>query len=41
MSDVLLEKKTIEIGDILGVLGKRPFKLSESFNRYVEEKTSA
>lgn len=38
MSKVLLEKKTIEIGDIIGVLGKRPFKLSEGFNTYVEEK---
>lgn len=38
LSNVLLEKKTIEITDILNVLGERPFKTSESFSRYVEEK---
>jgi AFG3 family protein len=40
MSQVLLEKKTIEIGDILKVLGDRPFKVSEGFSRYAEEKLS-
>lgn len=36
MSDLLLKKKTIEINDIMSVLGKRPFDQRDSFTEYIE-----
>lgn len=40
MSQILLQKKTIEIDDIVSVLGNRPFSTSDSFKKYLEEKSS-
>jgi hypothetical protein len=40
MSKILLEKKTIEIDDIMSVLGPRPFELSEGFREYIKGKTN-
>ena len=36
MSDVLMEKKTIDLKDITSVLGERPFPLKENFKAYLE-----
>ena len=37
MSDLLMEKKTIDLKDIIGILGERPFKTSKEFKSYLEE----
>ncbi len=37
MSDVLLDKETIDLKDITEVLGPRPFIPKENFKAYLEE----
>ena len=39
MSDLLLEKNTIDLNDIIGVLGQRPFEPKKSFKSYLEQTT--
>lgn len=38
MSDLLIEKETIGIDQIVDIFGPRPFELSEEFKKYLEEK---
>ena len=37
MSDLLLEKNTIDLNDIIGVLGQRPFEPKKSFRSFLEQ----
>lgn len=37
MSDLLLEKETIDLKQIVSVLGERPFEAKENYKAYLEE----
>jgi len=37
LGDLLLEKETINLPDIVGVLGDRPFGMSETITEYLDE----
>ena len=37
LSDRLLEKETLDLKDIIAVLGERPFKPKSSFKAFLEE----
>lgn len=37
LSDVLLEKETIDFKTIHGILGDRPFEPRENFKKYLQE----
>lgn len=39
LGDVLLEKETINLPDIVKVLGQRPYGMSETVTEYLEELT--
>ena len=39
LSDLLLEKETIDLKQIVGVLGERPFPAKSSYKAYLEELT--
>lgn len=36
MSEELLERETLDLNDIIRILGKRPFKSKSSFEAYLE-----
>ena len=36
MTDVLLDKETIDLEDIINILGERPFKPKSNFKAYLE-----
>jgi AFG3 family protein len=37
LSDLLLEKETIDLKQIVSVLGERPFEAKENYKAYLEE----
>ena len=37
LGDLLLEKETINLPDIVGVLGDRPYGMSETITEYLDE----
>lgn len=37
LGDLLLEKETINLPDIVSVLGKRPFGMTETMEEYLDE----
>jgi ATP-dependent Zn protease len=37
LSDLLLEKETIDLKQIVGVLGERPFEAKSTYKAYLEE----
>lgn len=41
MADLLIEKETIGIDEIVSIFGPRPFELSDEFKKYLEEKKKA
>lgn len=36
LSDQLLEKDTLDLKMIIGIIGKRPFSLDENLQKYLE-----
>lgn len=38
MSEKLMEKETLDLNDIISILGKRPFKNQKSFEDYLKIK---
>ena len=40
LSDLLLEKETIDLKQIVSVLGERPFAAKENYKAYLEEVSS-
>jgi AFG3 family protein len=37
LSDLLLEKETIDLKQIVSILGERPFEAKENYKAYLEE----
>lgn len=38
LSDALLEKETLDLNDIVGILGERPFEPKENYKSYISAK---
>jgi AFG3 family protein len=38
LSDSLLEKETLDLNDIIGILGERPFEAKENYKAYISAK---